>query len=110
MSSESRYAEGKPERLNDLAAELIKRGPDVVVAAASDLIRAARLATSTIPIVFPITGDPVSSGFVASLAHPGGNTTGLSILTNELGAKQLELLRQVVPGLSRVTVLGNSGA
>ena len=102
---ESRFADGKPERLPGMAAELVQLKVDVVVAAGSPAIGAAQRATTTIPIVMATTGDPVGSGFVKSLARPGGNITGLSNLAGDLGPKLLDLLHTVVPKLSRVVVL-----
>ena len=88
---EWRYADGKFERLPDLATELVRLKVDVIVAAASGAIGAAQKATSTIPIVMTTTGDPVGSGFVKSLAQPGGNITGLSNMGGDTGAKQVDL-------------------
>jgi ABC-type uncharacterized transport system substrate-binding protein len=105
---ESLYAEGKLDRLTDLAAELVRLKVDVIVSPGSTITRAAKEATVTIPIVMGFGNDPVGSGFVASLARPGGNITGLSALAPELSGKQLELLKEIVPKLSRVAVLGNS--
>jgi putative ABC transport system substrate-binding protein len=105
---ESRFSEGRSERLPALAAELVGLQVDVIVAAAH-APSAARGATSTVPIVMTNHGDPIGSGLVASLARPGGNVTGLSTLTPELVGKQLELIKQVVPRLSRVAVLSNPG-
>jgi putative ABC transport system substrate-binding protein len=105
---EWRYAEGKLERLPALATELVRLKVDVIVASAPPPIRAAKQATATIPIVMAYDDDPVGNGFVASLAHPGGNITGLATLAPELSGKQLELLRDIVPRLSRVAVLGNA--
>ena len=104
---EYRYAEGKPERLSQLAAELVRLPVDVIVASATTGVRAAQQATRTIPIVMSTLPDPVGSGFVASLARPGGNTTGLTLDSEEMTGKQLELLKEVVPRLSSVAVLGN---
>ena len=104
---EWRYAEGKYERLPGLAAELLQLKPDVIVAWAPPSVQAAKQATSTIPIVMVGLGDPVASGFVASLSRPGGNVTGLSNLTVELSVKYLELLQAVAPKLRRVAVLLN---
>ena len=106
---EYRDAEGKSERLPALAAELVALKVDVIVAASIQPALAARQATRTLPIVFATIGDPVSSGLVASLARPGGNVTGLSSLTPELVGKSLELLKQAVPGVSRVAVLWQPG-
>ena len=105
---EYRYAEGKLDRLSELAAELVRLKVDVIVTAAPSSTRAAKEATSTIPIVMAYDTDPVGNGFVASLARPGGNITGLSSLAPEIGGKQLELLKELVPRLSQVAVLGTS--
>src|SRR5262245_50496718 len=105
---EYRYAEGKADRERELAAELARLKVDVIVTGGPTTTRAAKEATTTIPIVFAQDGDPVASGFVASLARPGGNITGLSTLAPELSGKRLELLKEIVPKLSRVTVIGNS--
>jgi putative tryptophan/tyrosine transport system substrate-binding protein len=105
---EWRYAEGKLDRLPALAAELVRLKVDIIVASAPPPIRSAKQATATIPIVMSYDDDPVGNGFVASLAHPGGNITGLATLAPELSGKQLELLREIVPKLSRVAVLGNA--
>jgi putative ABC transport system substrate-binding protein len=105
---EYRFADGKPERLPALAAELVRVKVDIIVTAGPIPTRAAKEATSTIPIVMVYDDDPVGNGFVASLAHPSGNITGLSALAPELSGKRLELLREIVPKLSRVAVLGTS--
>jgi putative ABC transport system substrate-binding protein len=105
---ESRYAEGKIDRLPALAADLVRLKVDVILSAGPAVTRPASEATKTIPIVMAQDGDPVANGFVASLARPGGNITGLSTLAPELSGKQLELLKEIVPRLSRVAVLGNS--
>jgi putative ABC transport system substrate-binding protein len=105
---EWRYAEGKADRERELAAELARLKVDIIVTAGPSVTRAAKEATTTIPIVFAQDGDPVASGFVASLARPGGNITGLSTLSPEIGGKRLELLKEIVPKLSRVTVIGSS--
>jgi putative tryptophan/tyrosine transport system substrate-binding protein len=105
---EYRYAEGKPDRLPALAAELVRLKVDIIVSAGPQSTRAAKEATVTIPIVMAFDFDPVGNGFVASLARPGGNITGLSTLAPEISGKQLELLKEIVPSLSRVAVLGNS--
>ena len=107
---EYRDAEGKLERLPALAAELVALKVDVIVAASTLAALAAKQATRTLPIVFAAAGDPVASGLVTSLARPGGNVTGLSILAPELVGKCLELLKQAVPGVSRVAVLWQPGA
>jgi ABC-type uncharacterized transport system substrate-binding protein len=105
---EWRFGERKEDRLPALAAELVRLKVDVIITAGPQVTRAAREATSTIPIVMAFENDPVGSGHVASLARPGGNITGLSTLSPELSGKQLELLKEVVPRLSRVGVLGTS--
>jgi len=102
---EWRFADGKFERLPGLAAELVQLKVDVIVAVASPAIGAAQKATTTIPIVMATTGDPVGSGFVKSLARPGGNITGLSNMGGDIGPKLFDLLHSVVPKLSRVAVL-----
>jgi putative tryptophan/tyrosine transport system substrate-binding protein len=102
---EWRFADGKFERLPGLAADLVLLKMDVIVAAASPAIGAAQKATTTIPIVMATTGDPVGSGFVKSLARPGGNITGLSSMGGDIGPKLFDLLHSVVPKLSRVAVL-----
>jgi putative ABC transport system substrate-binding protein len=104
---EYRWAEGSYERLPGLAAELVQLKVDVIVAAAPPAIRAAQQATTSIPIVMVRTSDPVKNKFVASLARPGGNITGLSNVNDEVLSKYLELLRAAVPKLSHVTVLIN---
>jgi putative ABC transport system substrate-binding protein len=106
---EYRYADGKLERLRDLAQELAGAKIDVLVARSTQAIRVAKEATTTGPIVMSASGlDPVQLGFVASLARPGGNITGLTLLNDELTVKQLELLKEVVPRMSRVAALGSS--
>jgi len=105
VAIEYRYAEGKAERLSELAAELVRLKVDCIITAGGQPTEAAQQATKTIPIVMAVSGDPVAQGFVASLARPGGNITGLTILSPELSGKRLELLKEVVPGLSRVAVL-----
>ncbi len=107
---ETRDAEGKRERLPALAAELVALRIDVILAVSTLEALAAKQATKTLPIVFASSGDPVTSGLVASLARPGGNATGLSILAPELVGKCLELLKQAVPGVSRVAVVFAPGA
>jgi len=105
---ESRYAQGKVDRLPALLDELVRLKVDVIVTTGPSATRAAKEASVTIPVVMSGDIDPVGSGFVASLARPGGNITGLSSFSSELGGKRLELLKEVVPGLARVTVLGTS--
>jgi putative ABC transport system substrate-binding protein len=105
---EWRSADGKPDRLAAIAAELIQRRVDIIVSAGGAVTRPLKDATSTIPIVMAQDGDPVGNGFVASLARPGGNITGLSNLSSDLVGKRLELLKEIVPKLSRVAVFGTS--
>ncbi len=105
---EYRYAEGKLDRLPVLAAELLRLNVEVIVTAGPAVTRAVKEATATIPIVMTQDPDPVGSAFVASLARPGGNITGLSTLSPEISGKRLELLKEIVPKLSRVAVLGTS--
>jgi ABC-type uncharacterized transport system substrate-binding protein len=105
---EWRSSEGKPERRGDLAAELVRLKVDVIVSAGPTITRAVKEATSTIPIVMAQDPDPINNGFIASLARPGGNITGLATLSTEISGKQLELLKEIVPKLSRVAVIGNS--
>jgi putative ABC transport system substrate-binding protein len=105
---EYRYAEGKLDRLRELAAEIVRLKVDVIVTTSSAPTRAAKEATATIPIVMTQDNDPVGNGFVANLARPGGNITGLAALDPELSGKRLELLKEMLPGLSRVAVLGDS--
>ena len=103
-----RWAEGNLDRIPGLAAELVRLNVDVIVTAGPADTKGAKEATGTIPIVMGFDNDPVGNGFVASLARPGGNITGLSTLAPELSGKQLELLKEIVPKLSRVAVIGNS--
>jgi len=105
---EYRYAEGNEKREHDLAAELARLKVEAIVTTGPTVTRTAKETTVAIPIVFAQDGDPVASGFVTSLAHPGGNITGLSNLSPELSGKRLELLQEIVPKLSRVTVIGSS--
>ena len=108
IAIEHHYAEGKLDRIPDLAAELVRLKVDIIFSTGPQSTRAAKEATSTIPIVMGFDNDPVSNGFVASLARPGGNITGMSTLAPEISGKQLELLKEVVPKLSRVIVFGTS--
>ncbi len=105
---EWRSAEGKLDRLPALATELVRLKVDVIVTTGPTATRATKEASSTIPIVMAFDNDPVGNGFVASLARPGGNITGLSSLAPEISGKQLELLKEIIPRLSRVAVLGTS--
>ncbi len=105
---EYRWAEGSRNRLPELANDLVRLNVDVIVTAGSTSTRPAKEATATIPIVMAQDSDPVGNGFVASLARPGGNITGLSYHYPEISGKQLELLKEIVPKLLRVAVLTNS--
>ena len=107
VAIEYEFAQGKLDRLPDLAGELVRLKVDVIVVGGSTATRAAKNATKLIPIVMINVTDPVVLGFVVSLARPGGNITGLSNLAPELGGKRLELLKEIVPKLSRVAVLGD---
>ena len=104
---EYRFAGGSIERLAEFAAELVRLKVDVIVAGSTQSIDAAKQATQTIPIVFPVTFDPVGSGFVASLARPGGNLTGLSTVNPDAAAKRVELMKEIMPSISRLAVLRN---
>ena len=106
---EWRFAEGKYDRLPALAAELVQLKPDLIVTDTTPGTQALQRATGSIPVVMTAIGDPVGSGFAASLARPGGNITGLSVMTIDVGPKQLELLKLIVPALSAVAVLVNPG-
>jgi putative ABC transport system substrate-binding protein len=108
VSVEYRWAEGHDDRLAGLAAELVRSHVDVIVTTGTPAAFAAKQATTTIPIVMASAGDPVRSGLVASLARPGGNVTGFTVLGPELEGKRLDLLKQAVPRISRVAVLWNS--
>jgi putative ABC transport system substrate-binding protein len=104
---EYRFAGGSVERLAEMAAELVRLKVDLIVAGSTQSIEAARRATQTIPIVFPVTFDPVESGFLASLARPGGNLTGLSTVNPDAAAKRVELIKEVLPQMARLAVLRN---
>jgi len=104
---ERRFGDAKPERLSELAAELVRLKVDVIVTSTDEAIVAIKRQTQTIPIVMTASTDPVATGFVASLAHPGGNVTGFTSIFPDLSAKKLELLRETVPGLSRVAIVWN---
>jgi putative tryptophan/tyrosine transport system substrate-binding protein len=108
VTIEFRWGEGRPERFAEIAAEFVRLKVDVILASGTEPALAAKQATTVIPIVFPLAGDPVGTGLVASLAQPGGNVTGLSNQASDLAAKRLEILRDVFPGLSRLAVLANA--
>ena len=110
LAIEYRWAEGRADRSPALVAELIQRKVDVIVTHASPNVVAAIKATSEIPIVFAALGDPVAIGVVASLARPGGNATGLSLQATDLAGKRLEMLREIVPNMRRLAVLGNAAS
>jgi putative tryptophan/tyrosine transport system substrate-binding protein len=103
-----RWAEGRSERAAEIVAEFVRQKVDVIVSRGTVCVLAAKQATSVIPIVFA-GGDPVGTGFVVSLARPGGNVTGLSFQQTDLAGKRLELLREVVPALRRLAILANAG-
>ena len=107
---EYRYADGKIERFAELAKELVRLNLDLIVASNTPAAHAAKQATTTIPIVVPVMGDPIGDGLVASLAQPGGNITGMTFLGPELATKRLELLKQALPTISRVAALWHPGA
>jgi putative ABC transport system substrate-binding protein len=108
VTIEYRWAEGKTERIAEIAAEFVRLKVDVIVTVGS-AVSAAKQATSTIPIVFAIAVDPVEGGLVASLARPGGNVTGLSIQSAELAGKRIEILREMLPALHRLAVIADAG-
>lgn len=110
LTVEYRWADGRYDRSEALVAELVERKVDVIVTHAPPNVLAAKRVTSEIPIVFAAVGDPVSIGLVSSLAKPGGNITGLSLQSAELAGKRIELLREVVPGMRRLAVLGNANS
>ena len=109
VAIEYRWAEGLPDRLAEIAAEFVRLKVDIVLAAGTEAALAAKQATSVTPIVFSTAGDPIGTGLVASLARPGGNVTGLSNQATDTVGKRLELLREVVPSLSRLAVMANAG-
>jgi putative ABC transport system substrate-binding protein len=104
---EYRWAEGKPERLPELAEELVRLKVDLLMSSNTQALQALKRATSTIPIVMLGAGDPVGTGLVDNLARPGGNITGTTVIAKELSPKRLELIKQLVPGLARVTYIAN---
>ncbi len=110
ITIEYRRAEGREERFAEIAAEFARLKVDVIVTAGTAAVVRAKQATSVIPIVFAVAGDPVGTGLVASLARPGGNVTGLSNQSADLAGKRLELLREVVPSLRRLAILANAGS
>ena len=109
ITIEYRFAEGKSERLPDLAAELVGLKVDIIVTAATSGVLAAKKASATMPIVFATAADPVGDGYVSSFARPGGNITGLSLMAPDLGGKRLELLKEAFPKVARVAFLRGGG-
>jgi ABC-type uncharacterized transport system substrate-binding protein len=107
VAIEYRWAEGRNDRMAEIAAEFVRAKVNVIVAQGTQAALAAKNATASLPIVFALPGDPIGSGLVASLARPGGNVTGLSSQTAELGGKRLDLLREIVPGLRRLAIMVN---
>ena len=107
LGIEYRWAEGRTERAPEIATELVRLNVDIIFTSGAGPVIAAKQATSTIPIVFAVASDPVGTGLVASLARPGGNVTGLSYQGPDLGAKRVELLREVVPRLRRLAIMAN---
>jgi putative ABC transport system substrate-binding protein len=108
IAIEYRWADGRSDRLAEIAAEFARLKVDIIVAGGTPAVMAAKHAAPVVPIVFAAVGDPVGVGFVASLARPGGNVTGLSSLTADLAGKRLDLLREAVPGLQRLAIMGNA--
>jgi ABC-type uncharacterized transport system substrate-binding protein len=108
VAIEYRWVEGRSERFAEIAAEFVQLKVNVIVTSGTPAVMALQQATSVIPIVFATAGDPVSTGLVASLARPGGHTTGLATIGDELAGKRLELLREAVPHLSRLALMGNA--
>src|SRR5262245_5909841 len=108
VAIEYRWTEGRSERAAEIAAEFVRLKVDVIVTSGTPQVAAAKQTTSVIPIVFALAGDPVGTGLVASLARPGGNVTGLSVLATDLPGKRIELLREAVPGLRRLAIMGNA--
>src|SRR5262249_23189009 len=108
VAIEYRWAEGRSERFPEMAAEFVRLKVDIIVTGGV-AAPAAKRATSVIPIVFAVDNDPVGTGLVASLARPGGNVTGLSVQSPDLAGKRIELLREVLPGLRRLAIMGNVG-
>jgi putative ABC transport system substrate-binding protein len=105
---EWRYGEDKPERVSEFAAELVRLKVDAIVSGGDSATKVAKKTTNSIPIVMTRASDPITSGFIASLARPGGNITGLSTLAPEINGKRLEFLKEIIPQLSRVAVFGTS--
>ena len=109
VAIEYRWAEGRNERASEIASEFVRMNVDVIVTASTPHVIATKRATSTIPIVFASAGDPVGNGLVQSFARPGGNVTGLSIQAAETAGKKIQLLRELLPAMSRLAIMGNGG-
>ena len=109
VAIEIRWTEGRADRAAEIAADFVRLKVDAIVTSGTPQTATAKQATSFIPIVFATAGDPVGMGLVASLARPGGNVTGLSVLSTDLPGKRIELLREAIPGLRRLAILGNAG-
>jgi putative tryptophan/tyrosine transport system substrate-binding protein len=109
VTIEYEFGEGRIERYSAIAAEFVRRKVDMIVTSSTQAVAAAKNATSKIPIVFASAGDPVATGLVESLAHPGGNVTGLGFQTIDTAGKRIQLLRQIIPDLKRLAILGNPG-
>src|SRR5262249_58161120 len=107
VTIERRFADGSIDRAMEIAADFVRQKVDIIVSHGDAQVLAAKRATAVIPIVFAATGDPVGGGLVASLAPPGGNVTGLSLALPDTAGKRLELLREIVPGLRRLAIIGN---
>jgi putative ABC transport system substrate-binding protein len=107
VTIEYRWADGRSEHYSEFADEFVRLKVDVIVSAGNEATSLAKKTTSAIPIVFPVAGDPVGTGLVANLARPGGNVTGISIQQTDLAGKRIELLREVIPNLRRVAIMGN---
>src|SRR5262249_39661891 len=107
VAIEYRWAEGRAKRFTDIAREVVRLNVDVIVTYSTAAVIAVKQVTPVVPVVFAGVGDPVATGLVESLARPGGNVTGLSLQSTEIAGKRLELLREFVPGLRRLAILGN---
>jgi putative ABC transport system substrate-binding protein len=110
IATEYRWAEGRFDRLAGFAADFVQQKVDIIVAEGAVAVIGAKQATATIPIVFPVAGDPIGNKLVASLGRPGGNVTGLSIQATDLASKRLEIFREIVPGLTRLAIMANVGS
>jgi putative ABC transport system substrate-binding protein len=108
LAVERRFASRRYERLPALASELVALKPDVIVAESTQALIALQQATTTIPVVMVLPGDPLTSGLIKSLSHPGGNITGTSLMSSDLGSKRIQLLKEIVPTIQRVAIIGNA--